>query len=69
MTLIAETNFVVYDCGDDIGPAMFIRRCPVCEKFVKADKSVFINMLGEVFGEPNATCSKHGRVRMYFYGV
>jgi hypothetical protein len=43
----------------------FLRRCPKCMRFVKADASVLINWLTEEpREEPNATCSIHGRVKM-----
>lgn len=47
--------------------ATFIRRCEICKRFVKADKTVFINDYG-LKDQPNATCSKHGRVKMIFLG-
>ncbi|PKN97982.1 MAG: hypothetical protein CVU42_13750 [Chloroflexi bacterium HGW-Chloroflexi-4] len=48
------------------GP-VFVRLCPVCGRFVKADDSVKCNIDGVPSKEPNATCKKHGRVRMDFY--
>ena len=46
----------------------FIPVCPSCGRFVKADDSVLVNGLDELSKEPNATCSKHGRINMPFEG-
>lgn len=48
------------------GGATFIPVCPICNRFVKADASIFINGMGELSDQPNTTCSKHGRVNMQF---
>jgi len=48
--------------------AMFLRTCPICGRFVKADETILINGLGEVKMEHNATCKVHGRVTMSFLG-
>jgi hypothetical protein len=51
------------------GGAIFVRSCPTCRRFVKADDSVTANGFGEVqFKLPNATCTVHGRVAMPFLG-
>ncbi len=42
----------------------FIPVCPICGKFVKADKSINVNDSIGVKKEPNATCKKCGRVEM-----
>ena len=47
---------VVY--GEDDG-RVFERVCPLCGRFVLTDDES--TLCGD---EPNATCSKHGRVRM-----
>ncbi|PKO03064.1 MAG: hypothetical protein CVU43_04595 [Chloroflexi bacterium HGW-Chloroflexi-5] len=52
------------ETGD--GP-VFVRFCLECGQFVKADESVCTSMDGVPSDEPNATCKKHGRVRMPFY--
>lgn len=57
-----------YDGGQEHGELLFIPVCPDCGRFVKADSSVLINGLGELSKEPNATCSKCGRVNMPFEG-
>ena len=54
---------VQYDCG-----ATYVRRCPICYRFVKADESIRVNGLDEIMDEPNATCKQHGRVKMIFEG-
>jgi hypothetical protein len=48
---------IVYDGG-----ATFVPVCPECGRFVKADKTTTDLKL------PNATCKKHGRVKMIFEG-
>ena len=53
------------------GDMVFVRVCPVCNRFVKADEGInfLTNMNDDVkFNEPNATCKKHGRVNMPFEG-
>jgi len=50
------------------GGALFLRKCPACGRIVKADNSVFANMLDEVSREPNASCSSCGRITMPFIG-
>ena len=58
---------------DPIGPlvtytpsgAVFLRRCPKCARFAKADGSIRMMWLAETPARrPNATCSVHGRVEM-----
>lgn len=53
---------------DDIGRAVFTPVCPICRRFVKADKSITVNHNGEFKETANATCSKCGRVEMPFMG-
>lgn len=48
--------------------AQFVPVCEKCHRFVKADKSVLVNKLGELSDKPNATCSKCGRTHMPFEG-
>jgi hypothetical protein len=47
---------------------VYYRICPLCGRFVKADKQaqIFYNQMGLCDGPapPNATCAKHGRVTM-----
>lgn len=50
------------------GGAQFIRICPHCGRFVRADKSIMLNGFDEVKEGPNACCSKCGRVAMPFEG-
>ncbi len=54
--------------GDKGEVLAFIRLCPNCARFVKADGSVLVNGLDQLSEEPNATCSKCGRVNMPFDG-
>jgi len=51
------------------GGALFNRTCPTCGRFVKPDATILVNGLDEIHPtEPNATCKRHGRVRMSFEG-
>ena len=49
--------------------ATFIRQCPECARYVKADETARMRGidLEEPVG-PNATCKRHGRVSMPFVG-
>jgi len=53
--------------GSDGETLSFVPVCPHCGRFVKADKTVRTGD-GGLFPEPNATCSKCGRVEMPFEG-
>lgn len=59
-----EGPFIVYGEED----ATFIRRCSRCNRFVKADKTIFTNEETGLKPGPNATCRKCGRVEMIFLG-
>ena len=62
---IGNTDYITY------GDMTFLRRCPECKRFVKADKILKYekNGLGEIrITETNATCKKHGRINMEFIG-
>ncbi len=48
--------------------ATFIPVCEQCGRFIKADFTVTVNGVDELVDRPNATCSKHGRVKMVFEG-
>lgn len=50
------------------GDGQFIPVCPTCGRYVKADETMKCNFDGELKLEPNATCSKCGRVLMPFEG-
>ena len=62
-----EGPYQTYKCGPDYGDAVFIRRCSKCNRFVRADKEIWI---GEetIRPGPNATCKKCGRTEMDFQG-
>ena len=62
-----EGPFQVYDCGDE-GVATFVRVCPDCGRFVKANPTIFVNEMTGLKDEPNATCYKCGPVQMPFLG-
>ena len=54
------------------GDMCFVRLCPECARFVKADETLNYKhnkwTEEDKFDEPNATCKKHGRVNMIFEG-
>ena len=47
--------------------ATFVPVCTKCGRFVKSDDSVLVGEAG-LHPQENATCSKCGRVHMYFEG-
>lgn len=51
--------------GDD---ACFLRVCPHCGRFVKADDVILISVAAGLKDQPNATCAVRGRVNMPFEG-
>ena len=57
---------LVYGKGEWQG-ATFVPVCQECGRFVKADKLIAFAGQGLV-AQPNATCSKHGRIEMLFEG-
>ena len=48
--------------------ATFVPVCTACGRFVKADETILINDETGLKEQPNATCSKCGRIRMLFEG-
>lgn len=50
------------------GDMVLLRRCPICYRFVKADETINYNESNGPADSPNATCKKHGRVKMEFMG-
>ena len=50
------------------GDLLFSAVCPSCGELVATDESIQIHANGDYFKQPNATCSKCGRVEMPFYG-
>jgi len=46
----------------------FIPVCGRCGRFVRADPDVTIDGFGDLVKQPNATCSRCGRVEMLFEG-
>lgn len=63
-----NTPMQLYGFDDNESELAFVRLCPNCGRFVKPDDHVMVNGLDEVSKEPNATCSKCGRVTMIFDG-
>ena len=53
-----------YPLEDGEGTMYFIPVCTNCGRFVKIDSEIYINGLGMLSAEPNATCSKCGRIRL-----
>lgn len=58
-----ETRRICYEGG-----AQFVPVCEQCGRFVKADETIRCNDAIGLSNEPNATCSKCGRVQMLFEG-
>ena len=48
-----EGPFQIYDCGDG-GVATFVRVCPACGRFVKANPTILVNEMTGLKDEPNA---------------
>lgn len=48
------------------GDQTFSARCPHCARFVKVDKTAKVWVERAGLAEPNATCSKHGRIETPF---
>lgn len=56
---------VVYGDGDG---GTFVPVCPICGRFVKADKTIRFNDMTGLMPGPTATCKRCGRVEMPFDG-
>ncbi len=50
------------------GGAQFVPVCKKCGRYVKSDKSIFIDEENGLKDQPNATCTKCGRTKMIFEG-
>lgn len=48
------------------GEQVFSARCPQCARFVKTDSTAKVMVEWAGLKEPNATCTKHGRVMTPF---
>ena len=59
----AGTRRIVYEDG-----ATFVPVCPRCGRYVRADETIGIDGFGGLKDQPNATCSRCGRVKMLFEG-
>lgn len=59
----AEMRRVSYDGG-----AVFVPVCERCKRFVKADPTIMVNDATGLSKQPNATCTRCGRVQMLFEG-
>ncbi len=60
-----EGPYKSYDGGIEGGEIVFLRVCPRCSRFVKADGYIYAGENGVKPGA-NATCKKCGRVEMSF---
>jgi len=60
------TRRVSYEVGDG-SDAVFVPVCGQCGRYVKADATIWTGDAG-LKPQPNATCSKCGRVEMLFEG-
>lgn len=58
-----NTRRIVYGEG-----ATFIPVCTKCGRYVRADETIMVNQAVGLKDQPNATCSKCGRVKMLFEG-
>ena len=47
---------------------VFIRRCPRCLRFVKADEEIWFTWEGCLADKDNATCTQDGRIKMIEVG-
>ena len=68
MTEGNEPTVCVEHTGSECDGATFIRVCPRCNRFVKADEELIFRGDGQPVHQPNATCRIHGRVEMPFVG-
>jgi hypothetical protein len=50
------------------GVPVFVRVCPNCSRFVKADESIKLFTMHPHIREPNASCKRCGRVEMPMEG-
>jgi len=50
------------------GDAIYAARCPHCARFVSTDETAKRQAESADLVEPNATCSKHGRIMTPFLG-
>jgi len=56
-----NTRRIVYEGG-----ATFVPVCAICGRYVRPDDNIEINEMTGVKKQPNATCSKCGRIEMLF---
>jgi hypothetical protein len=54
----------VYPLGDGEGDAYFLPVCPHCGRYIKMDDNVYWNEYNGFKDQPNATCSKCGRIKI-----
>lgn len=54
---------IIYEDG-----VCFVPVCEKCGRFVRADKTIWLNGLMGLADEPNAICKKCGRTKMIFEG-
>ena len=59
-----NTRRVGYDLGDDYGTAYILPVCTNCGRYVKMDESINWNEYKGISPEPNATCSRCGRIHL-----
>lgn len=63
-----DVRRVTYSNGPGDSDAVFLPICDQCGRFVKADPQINVHEWNGLADEPNATCSKHGRIKMIFEG-
>lgn len=62
-----DSSYITYD-NEDGSDAVFIRRHEGCGLIVKPDETIAVHQDSGLKDQPNATCKKHGRVKMEFEG-
>jgi len=50
------------------GGAVFVPVCLGCGRFIIPDETIYVNEESGLKQQPNATCSRCGRVEMFFEG-
>jgi len=64
-----NTRRVAYDLGEGQGQIYFLPVCPTCGRYVKMDDTIKWGEYKGLSNEPNATCGKHGRIKLESEGI
>ena len=65
---MSDVPMISYGEHPEGGEPTFARVCPNCCRFVKADEEVTLYWVNPFTREPNADCSRCGRVEMPLIG-